>query len=173
MACQEAARYGANSQGFALKIREPEWEERRALRGGQPPTNLHVFSRGAREPRRHVLFRDWLRNHPQDRDRYEEIKRHVAADGYTDAMLYNNAKAWFIHDLYEVILTVDPAHQHDPQPRHPRTPAEPSEVQTDVIFGAGQWRIGYRAASGVPGAADGAVKLSLYGGHTGRPTAPR
>ena len=39
--------------GFVLRVREPDWEEHRVLRGQDPPTNLHVFSPDAREPHRH------------------------------------------------------------------------------------------------------------------------
>jgi GrpB-like predicted nucleotidyltransferase (UPF0157 family) len=103
--------------GFVLRVREPDWEEHRVLRGEQPATNLHVFSPDAREPRRHVLFRDWLRAHPDDRDRYSEVKRDVAGRGFTDTMLYNNAKAWLVYDLYEKVFAADPTHPHDPHPR--------------------------------------------------------
>lgn len=103
--------------GFELRVREPEWEEHRCLRGLGPITNLHVFSPGAREPQRHVLFRDWLRTHRADRDRYAEVKREVAARGFTDVMLYNNEKAALVYDLYEKIFAADSNHEHDPQPR--------------------------------------------------------
>ncbi|MFT4136458.1 GrpB family protein [Microbacterium sp.] len=103
--------------GFVLTRREPHWEEHRMLHGAEPRTNLHVWSATAREPRRHRMFRDWLRAHPEDRVRYAEVKRAVAAEGYTEEMLYNNAKAWVIYDLYEKILAADPAHPHDPHPR--------------------------------------------------------
>ena len=45
------------------------------------------------------------------------MKRKVAARGFTDAMLYNNAKAWFVYDLYEKVFAADPEHAHDPHPR--------------------------------------------------------
>ncbi|SFC93483.1 GrpB domain, predicted nucleotidyltransferase, UPF0157 family [Nocardioides terrae] len=109
--------------GFQLRVREPDWEEHRMLRGHQPPTNLHVFGPGAREPRRHVMFRDWLLTHGQDRERYAAVKRRVAAHGFEDAMLYNNAKAWVVYDMYEKIFVADPQHSHDPQPR----PAQQTE----------------------------------------------
>ena len=38
------------------------------------------------------MFRDWLRAHPEDRDRYSEVKRKLAARGFIDQMLYNNDK---------------------------------------------------------------------------------
>ena len=105
------------SAGFVLRVREPDWEEHRMLRGQDPSTNVHVFSPGALEPARHLLFRDWLRTHPEDRDRYAEVKREVAGRGFTDGMLYNNAKAWFVYDLYEKVFDGDPHHEHDPHPR--------------------------------------------------------
>ena len=105
------------SVGFVLRVREPDWEEHRVLRGQKPHTNLHVFSPDAREPHRHQMFRDWLRTHPEDRDRYAEVKREVAARGFDDAMLYNNEKAWFVYDLYEKVFAADPKHEHDPHPR--------------------------------------------------------
>jgi GrpB-like predicted nucleotidyltransferase (UPF0157 family) len=103
--------------GFVLRVREPDWEQHRLVRGTDPPSNVHVFSPGAREPRRHLMFRDWLRTHPDDRDAYAAVKRDVAADGYTDGMLYNNAKSGFVYDLYERIFAADPDHEHDPHPR--------------------------------------------------------
>jgi GrpB-like predicted nucleotidyltransferase (UPF0157 family) len=105
------------SVGFVLRVREPDWEEHRMLRGQEPPTNLHVFSPDAREPQRHLMFRDWLRSHPDDRDRYAEVKREVAARGFDDAMLYNNEKAWVVYDLYDKVFAADPEHEHDPHPR--------------------------------------------------------
>ena len=63
------------------------------------------------------MFRDWLRTHPDDREAYATIKREVAARGFTDAMLYNNAKAAFVYDLYELIFAGDPDNDHDPHPR--------------------------------------------------------
>ena len=62
------------------------------------------------------MFRDWLRSHPEDRDLYAEVKREVAARGFTDAMLYNNEKAWFVYDLYEKVFAGDPQLGHDPHP---------------------------------------------------------
>lgn len=103
--------------GFELRVREPEWEQHRCLKGHGPEANVHVFSPGAREPRRHVMFRDWLRTHDDDRAAYAAVKREVAARGFSDAMLYNNEKAWIVYDLYEKVLAADPAHRHDPQPR--------------------------------------------------------
>ncbi|MFB9312023.1 GrpB family protein [Nocardioides plantarum] len=103
--------------GFELRVREPEWEEHRCLKGHRPEANVHVFSPGAREPQRHRMFRDWLRTHDADRAAYGEVKREVASRGFSDAMLYNNEKAWVVYDLYEKVFAADESHRHDPQPR--------------------------------------------------------
>ncbi|MGY4643003.1 GrpB family protein [Cellulomonas sp. URHB0016] len=103
--------------GFVLLVREPDWEEHRMVGGRAPTSNVHVFSPGAREPRRALMFRDWLRAHPADRDEYAAVKREVAARGFTDGMLYNNAKAGFIYDLYEKVFAGDARHEHDLHPR--------------------------------------------------------
>jgi GrpB-like predicted nucleotidyltransferase (UPF0157 family) len=103
--------------GFRLAVREPEWEEHRCLRLDDPATNLHVFSSGAAERQRMLAFAAWLREHPDDRRTYGELKREVARRGFTDVMLYNNAKSAYVYDLYEKIFAADPAHLHDPHPR--------------------------------------------------------
>ena len=63
--------------------------------------NLQVFGRDATEPRRLVLFRDWLRAHPEDRDAYGELKTRLAEQGFERVMDYNNHKAALVYDIYE------------------------------------------------------------------------
>lgn len=65
--------------GFSLRIREPWWQEHRMLCSTVPRCNLHVWSPDVSEVVRTRLFRDWLRAHPEDRDRYQEAKRAAAA----------------------------------------------------------------------------------------------
>jgi GrpB-like predicted nucleotidyltransferase (UPF0157 family) len=103
--------------GFVLRVREPELEEHRCLRGETPTSNVHVWSPGATEPRRTAAFRDWLRTHPDDLDAYAALKRDLAARGFTDVMEYNNHKAALIYDIYERIFAADPDHPHTPRPR--------------------------------------------------------
>ena len=103
--------------GFRLTIREPEWEQHRCLVHSNPRCNLHVFSPGAVEPRRHRAFRDWLRTHDDDRDRYAALKRSLAEQHrFRSVMDYNNRKATLIYDIYERIFIADPEWEHDPQP---------------------------------------------------------
>jgi GrpB-like predicted nucleotidyltransferase (UPF0157 family) len=79
--------------GYVLRIREPEWFEHRLLRGHRPQVNLHVFPAGCPETDRMVRFRDLLRTHPADRDRYAEAKRELAAREWSYVQQYADAKA--------------------------------------------------------------------------------
>ena len=76
----EAAYVPALEQiGFVLLVREPGWHQHRLMVATSPPANLHVFSPDSPEVIRHRMFRDWLRDHPDDRVLYTDAKR-VAAD---------------------------------------------------------------------------------------------
>ncbi len=66
-------------KGYTLRIREPDWYEHRLLKPPDVQGNLHVFSDGCEEIEQMLLFRDWLRNHADDRLLYEETKRELAA----------------------------------------------------------------------------------------------
>ncbi|HEX9710264.1 MAG TPA: GrpB family protein [Candidatus Thermoplasmatota archaeon] len=48
---------------------------------------------------RHVVFRDWLRTHSQDRDAYARLKREAAARFPDDRGAYTDAKAPFIRGV--------------------------------------------------------------------------
>ncbi len=103
--------------GFVLRIREPDWEQHRVLALEDPNTNLHVFSPGSAEPARTRMFRNWLRDHPDDREAYAALKTELAREGFAEVMDYNNHKAALVYDIYEKLFAADPAHEHDPQPR--------------------------------------------------------
>ncbi len=103
--------------GFELRRREPEWEEHRLLTLRHPRANLHVWSPGALEPRRHQVFRDWLRSHDGDRQAYAALKADLGTRGFVDGNDYNNHKAEFVYDVYERIFAADPEHEHTPHPR--------------------------------------------------------
>ncbi|WP_084557248.1 GrpB family protein [Hamadaea tsunoensis] len=66
--------------GYALKTREPHWYEHRCLWTPDHDVNLHVFGPDCDEYLRHVIFRDWLREHPDDRDLYASAKHRAAAE---------------------------------------------------------------------------------------------
>ncbi len=89
--------------GFTLVIREPWWYEHRLLRHSRPIGNLHVWSPGCPEPARHIIFRDWLRDHADDRDLYVREK-HAAAHrtrlSRGDVVDYNERKRDAIREIY-------------------------------------------------------------------------
>ena len=91
-------------EGFALLIREPGWHGHRLLVAAAPPANLHVWGPDAPEPIRHRLFRDRLRDHPDDRSRYADAKRTAAAAVNAaggDVMAYNLRKQPVVRDILE------------------------------------------------------------------------
>ncbi|MFC7306074.1 GrpB family protein [Streptomyces monticola] len=96
------------AHGYTLRVREPDWYEHRCLatrtaQGAHRNVNLHVFSpqRGAPEIARMLLFRDWLRTHPEDRDLYAATKKRLAARDWSYVQEYADAKT----EIVEQILT--------------------------------------------------------------------
>jgi len=92
------------SAGFRLLFREPSWHGHRFLVSATPAANLHVWSPDSPEVIRHRLFRDWLREHADDRARYAEVK--VAAAAATnaagkDVAFYNQQKQAVIRELLD------------------------------------------------------------------------
>jgi len=85
--------------GFVLRVREPHWYQHRVLHGFEPPANVHVFGPDCDEHLRHVIFRDWLREHPEDRAAYAEEKRRIAAEGVTYMAEYAQQKSAIVIDI--------------------------------------------------------------------------
>lgn len=82
-----------------LHLREPGWHQHRLLRGIDPPVNLHVFSAGSEEAERMILFRDRLRTHPEERERYERTKRELAARHWVQVQDYADAKSAVVEEI--------------------------------------------------------------------------
>jgi GrpB-like predicted nucleotidyltransferase (UPF0157 family) len=102
--------------GYRLVLREPWWNGHRMLVGPDGRVNLHVFPVGAPEPLRHLLFRDWLRSHPDDRDLYASTKRELAGSTATNPESYSLAKNTVIDAIYLRIFSVPPE-SHPAWPR--------------------------------------------------------
>jgi len=95
--------------GYHLRVREPDWLEhrvvaRRVADADPHDVNVHVFSPGAadREVARMRMFRDWLRTHPEDRDRYAATKRQLASRPWRYVQDYADAKT----EVVEAILAL-------------------------------------------------------------------
>jgi GrpB-like predicted nucleotidyltransferase (UPF0157 family) len=85
--------------GYQLQFREPEWYEHRFLRDFDPDVQVHVFSVGAAEVERMLLFRDWLRSRSEERDLYERTKRELAARRWAYIQDYAEAKSSVIEQI--------------------------------------------------------------------------
>jgi GrpB-like predicted nucleotidyltransferase (UPF0157 family) len=80
------------ASGYVLRLREPDWFEHRLFKGADTNVNLHVFSASCVEVDRMLLFRDWLRTNPDDRQRYAAAKRELAARDWKYVQQYADAK---------------------------------------------------------------------------------
>ncbi|MCY1019142.1 GrpB family protein [Pyxidicoccus sp. MSG2] len=78
--------------GYVLRIREPHWFEHRMFKGPDTDINLHVFTEGCAEVGQMLLFRDWLRMHPEDLELYAASKRELAKQEWKYVQNYADAK---------------------------------------------------------------------------------
>jgi len=61
--------------------------------------HLHVCEAGSRHELRHLAVRDYLRAHDQEADRYEALKRGLAAERPRDRLAYIDGKRRFLDAL--------------------------------------------------------------------------
>lgn len=89
--------------GFQYLLREPAWHGHRFFVASEPIScNLHVWGPQCPEVERHRIFRDWLREHEDDRELYAHIKRESAAisrDNGEMVMEYNLRKQGVIRQI--------------------------------------------------------------------------
>jgi GrpB-like predicted nucleotidyltransferase (UPF0157 family) len=65
------------------------------VRGDPRSHQVHMYAADHREVERHLLFRDYLRTHPDERAAYETLKRDLAARFSHDVSAYAAAKTPF------------------------------------------------------------------------------
>jgi GrpB-like predicted nucleotidyltransferase (UPF0157 family) len=82
--------------GYVLRVREPQ---HRMLRTPERDVHLHVCALGSEWEQRHLVFRDWLRAHPDDRALYEGVKRSLAGREWADMNDYADAKTDVIVEI--------------------------------------------------------------------------
>ena len=85
--------------GYVLSVREPDWYEHRVFKGPDTDVNLHVFSPGCPEIARMLLFRDWVRRDPADRQLYERTKRELARQNWKYTQNYADAKTEVVEEI--------------------------------------------------------------------------
>jgi GrpB-like predicted nucleotidyltransferase (UPF0157 family) len=75
--------------GYCLRVREPGHRMLRVF----DVVHLHVCTTGTEWERRHILFRDWLRNDAEDRELYDKTKRELARKNWETMNHYADAKS--------------------------------------------------------------------------------
>jgi GrpB-like predicted nucleotidyltransferase (UPF0157 family) len=85
--------------GYALWSREPDWFEHRMFKGPDTDIHLHVFTAGATEIDRMLLFRDWLRVSETDRAAYLAVKRDLAKRTWRHVQHYADAKTAIVEEI--------------------------------------------------------------------------
>lgn len=107
---------------------EPLWRERRYFVKLQPITGLpiptlidigaddsyrahfnttvhiHIVEKDKYDWQRHIAFRDYLRAHPDVRAAYEQIKRKISEQEFTDMIAYNDMKDAFVKTTEKAAL---------------------------------------------------------------------
>ncbi|HEY3672260.1 MAG TPA: GrpB family protein [Acidimicrobiia bacterium] len=67
---------------------------------GRVTHQIHLVERSNTEWwERHIAFRDWLCGHPDDRDRYGELKKSLAIEHQCDRAAYTDAKTEFVQAI--------------------------------------------------------------------------
>ena len=85
--------------GYVLSSREPDWFEHRMFKGPDTDINLHVFTAGAAEIDKMLLFRDWLRACEADREAYLAVKRELALRTWRHVQHYADAKSVIVEQI--------------------------------------------------------------------------
>ena len=93
----EAALAPLEGVGYRLRVREPG---HRMFRTPERDVHVHVWPAGSDDEHRHLLFRDWLRSHPDDRLEYERTKRTLAGK-WRDTNYYARAKSPVVDRIME------------------------------------------------------------------------
>ena len=76
---------------------------RHYFRKGSPRTlHMHMFERDSQDWQQHILFRDYLRTHPTERDHYAELKAALAKQFPENRERYLEGKSDFIQNIIQL-----------------------------------------------------------------------
>ena len=84
---------------YELRVREPDFYEHRMLGTPAKDVHVHVYSPTSPEIERYLTFRDRLRENARERQFYEETKRRLATQSWTDMDAYASAKTGVIEAI--------------------------------------------------------------------------
>jgi GrpB-like predicted nucleotidyltransferase (UPF0157 family) len=87
--------------GVQLRSRDDLHRYFRPFAGRPRDVHVHVCAAGSEWEREHLLFRDYLRAHPQARDTYAIAKRQAAATWSDDGIAYTDAKSDIVLSLLD------------------------------------------------------------------------
>jgi GrpB-like predicted nucleotidyltransferase (UPF0157 family) len=93
--------------GYALRVREPDWNEHRMFRTAEKDVHIHIYPASCPEIQRNLAFRDRLRRNIDDRRRYEQTKRELAAKEWADMNAYAEAKTEVIESIIAASQAAD------------------------------------------------------------------
>lgn|SRR5512134_3556404 len=96
---EEAYLPALEAAGYALRIREPDWNEHRMVVDHAANVQVHVLSEGCPEIERVLLFRDRLRSDAADRALYERTKRELAMRTWRYVQNYADAKGDVVEEI--------------------------------------------------------------------------
>jgi ribA/ribD-fused uncharacterized protein len=82
--------------GYHLRVRQAD---HRMFRTAELDVHVHICATGSRWERDHLLFGDWLRATPADRQAYEKLKRELATRDWFDMNQYAEAKGDLIGEI--------------------------------------------------------------------------
>jgi GrpB-like predicted nucleotidyltransferase (UPF0157 family) len=105
--------------GYVLRIREPDWFEHRLFTGPDTAINLHVFTVGAAEIDRMLLFRDRLRANDADRDAYLQVKRDLARRTWRHVQHYADSKTAIVQQIMARARAAGQQNQPGQHAEHP------------------------------------------------------
>jgi len=91
--------------GFAWRRDNPDRNKRYFReKPGTRRTHIHVVRAGSWREQFALLFRDYLRGHPNDRKEYEAVKRELAKEYRNDRVRYTDGKSDI---LWEMMVRAD------------------------------------------------------------------
>lgn len=99
----------ADAQNAAPTLAALEWQQgtfaldpetrlyfKKRSAAGVRTHQLHVYEPDHPVAFAHLLFRDYLRAHPEEAERYAALKRELAERFHTDRLAYNDAKTTYV-----------------------------------------------------------------------------
>lgn len=85
--------------GYILRVREPDFENHHMFKGPDTDIHLHVFSKGSKEIKKYLLFRNYLRLHDDARELYENTKKELAKKTWKYVQNYADAKSEVVQKI--------------------------------------------------------------------------